>query len=96
MKYNNGDEVAIGDVIRWRFYPSDFYPGDDWTFWIFTGLVKSTGVVYLGGGIDFGMTIGELMSYEEVQGPTSYTYENMIEKVGVASELAWHIEKFGV
>ncbi len=55
-----------------------------------------SGVVYLGGGIDFGMSIGKLMYYEEVKGPTSLTYENSIEKVGVASELACYIEKFGV
>ncbi len=91
MKYNNGDEVEIGDVIRW--WCAD---NDDCTFWIFTGLVTGSGVVYLGGGIDFGMAIGQLMSYEKVQNQALFFYETGIEKVGVASKLACYIEKFGL
>jgi hypothetical protein len=62
MKYKNGDEVKVGDVIRWLCYDSD-----DYTTWTFTGLVSNGFVVYLGGGIDFGFAIGKSMSFAEVE-----------------------------
>jgi hypothetical protein len=62
MKYKNGEEVKVGDVIRWLCDDSD-----DHTTWTFTGLVKNDFVLYLGGGIDFGFGIGNAMSFSEVE-----------------------------
>jgi hypothetical protein len=91
VKYKNGEEVRLGDVIRWKCWDSD-----DFTTWTFTGLVTGSGVVYLGGGIDFGMAIGQSDSYEDVQSEADNNdaYEAGIEKVGVAADLARYIAKF--
>lgn len=62
MRYKNGEEVKVGDVIRWNCWDSD-----DNTTWEFTGLVKQDFVLYLGGGIDFGSAIGNQIKYEEVE-----------------------------
>lgn len=61
LKYTNGDEVTTGDVIRWFSFDSD-----DFTTWEFTGIYFKTHVVYLGGGIDFGMAIGKKIDLSEV------------------------------
>lgn len=83
--YKDGSEAKIGDVIRWRVWDSD-----DFTTWIFTGLVKSRHVVYLGGGIDFGIAIGSKKSFEDViaDSENNDTSDRGIEKIGSASELA--------
>lgn len=91
MKYKNGNDVKLGDVIRWKCLDND-----DLHAWTFTGLVTGSGVVYLGGGIDFGMAIGHSSSYEEVQNEADNNdaYEAGIEKVGVAADLERYIAKF--
>lgn len=61
MEYKDGTEAMHGDVIRWKVWDND-----DCTTWTFTGMVKGDMVVYLGGGIDFGHGIGQLISFDEV------------------------------
>lgn len=92
MIYKNGEQSRVGDIIRWKFWDSD-----DFITWTFTGLVSRYGVVYLGGGIDFGRGIGTLKSYDEVisESENNDYDENGIEKVGNASDLADHISIFG-
>lgn len=91
VKYKNGDTACAGDVIRWKCWDSD-----DFVTWTFTGLVLTTGVVYLGGGIDFGLGIGQVFSYEDVisESENNDAYEAGIEKVGVAADLYRYISKF--
>ena len=91
MRYKNGEEVKRGDVIRWKCYDND-----DSTTWTFTGLVKGDGVVYLGSGIDFGMSIGKNIPYKDVvrQSEDNDGYDVGIEKVGTALDLARHIAIF--
>ena len=61
MKYKDGIEAQYGDVIRWQYWDSD-----DLHTWTFTGLYTPRGVVYLGGGLDFGMAIGNIETVEDV------------------------------
>lgn len=61
IKYKDGTESKVGDVIRWHCWDSD-----DFTTWTFTGVVKGNGVLYIGGGIDFGGGFGEMISFDEV------------------------------
>lgn len=91
MKYKNGDKVCVGDVIRWNCWDTD-----DFVTWTFTGIVQTTGVVYLGGGIDFGKGIGRLLSYEDVisEAEDNDACDAGIEKVGVVSDLYRYISKF--
>ncbi len=60
LKLKNGEEAKSGDVIRWKCWD-----GDDNTSWIFTGIYKSNHIIYLGGGIDFGMGIGKKIEIQE-------------------------------
>lgn len=91
MKYKNGDAAQLGDVIRWNCWD-----GDDFTNWTFTGLVLTTGVVYLGGGIDFGMGIGQIFSYERVisEAENNDAFDAGIEKIGKAADLCRYISDF--
>lgn len=91
LKYKNGQDVEIGDVIRWNSYDSD-----DHVTYTFTGIVTQAGVVYLGGGIDNGIAIGNIMSFEEVQEEANDNDGNEagIEKIGNSKDLAKHISKF--
>lgn len=91
MKYKNGEEARVGDVIRWRRWDSD-----DYTTWTFTGLVKEDRVIYLGGGIDFGLGIGNAVSFEEVieESENNDAEDVGVDKIGIASDLARHISNF--
>lgn len=91
MKYKNQEEAKEGDVIRWKCWDSD-----DFVTWVMTGLLTSRGVVYLGGGIDFGMGIGNIMSIDEVvhQSENNDADGAGIERVCSASELEQHISSF--
>jgi hypothetical protein len=91
IKYKNGSSACIGDVIRWNCWDSD-----DIKTWTFTGLVKSGGVVYLGGGIDFGSGIGKVLPYDEViaESENNDDFDSGIEKIGVVSELNRYISDF--
>ena len=91
MKYKNGDTVCVGDVIRWKSWDND-----DFITWTFTGIMLTTGVLYLGGGIDFGRGIGRLISCEDVisESENNDVCDAGIEKVGVVADLYRHISKF--
>lgn len=91
MKYKNGETAKAGDIIRWKC--SD---RDDFVTWTFTGLVRNSGVVYLGGGVDFGMSIGAIKTFDNVIGEAedNEPYDAGIEKIGTASELYKYISDF--
>jgi hypothetical protein len=93
MKYKNNEESNAGDVIRWNCYDSE-----ENTVWKFTGLVTHADVVYLGGGIDFGLGIGSRMTKEDViyQSNNNDSYDRGIEKIGVASDLYIYISNFNI
>jgi len=88
----DGTEAKNGDIISWNCWDND-----DFTTWNFTGLVKPSGVVYLGGGVDFGMAIGAIQSIQEVieESQNNDDDEKGITKVGTASEFAIYVGKFG-
>ena len=92
MKYKDGTESKEGDVIRW--YCDD---SDDCTTWTLTGIVRRDGVMYLGGGVDFGMGIGQIFSFDDVicESENNDTHQAGVEKLGVVSALATHIKSFG-
>lgn len=91
MKYKNGDTACVGDVIRWKCWDND-----DFVTWTFTGACTATGVVYLGGGIDSGLGIGRIISYEDVisEAEDNDACDAGIEKIGVVADLYRHISKF--
>lgn len=91
MCLDNGTEAKYGDVIRWNCWDSD-----DFTTWTLTGLYTRKGVVYLGGGIDFGMGIGQVISIEEVMQDAEHNDpdDRGIKRVGSASKLGGHISNF--
>jgi len=89
MKYKNGETAVVGDVIRWNVWDAD-----DFTTWKRTGLVKDSGVLYLGGGIDFGRAIGKMISFDDVIDQSEGSDDAGIEKIGVAADLVRYISKF--
>lgn len=91
MKYKNGNDVKAGDVIRWKCWDSD-----DFVTWTFTGLVRADAVVYLGGGIDFGLGIGQLKTFSEVfsESENNDGLDSGIEYLCSASEIGNHISNF--
>lgn len=60
LTFKDGSQAVLGDVIRWSAWDND-----DNTTWTFTGIYKSDHIVYLGGGIDFGMAIGKRIEIQE-------------------------------
>jgi hypothetical protein len=91
MCLDDGTEAKYGDVIRWNCWDSD-----DFATWTFTGLYTRKGVVYLGGGIDFGMGLGQVSSVEQVMREAEHNDagDRGIKRVGSASKLAGHIGNF--
>ena len=88
--YKDGNEAKNGDVIRWKAWDSD-----DFTTWTFTGLYKNNKVVYLGGGIDFGLGIGnikEVKTVIEESENNDYIGDCGIEKAGNAKDLYRYIK----
>lgn len=83
-------EIKNGDVIRWFCWD-----GDDNTTWEMTGLVTDRGIVYLGGGVDFGMAIGRVISIDEVSNQAKANDPGMdsIMVISKASDLAIHISR---
>lgn len=61
ITYKNGEPAKKGDVVSWNCEDNE-----DFTTWRFIGVVKQQGVLYLGGGIDFGEGIGQIVPFEEV------------------------------
>lgn len=85
LRLKDGTLARLGDVIRWYCYDSE-----ENTTWTFTGIYKSNRVIYLGGGIDFGMGIGCERSISDVIATSENNDEwaRGVEKVGVASDVA--------
>lgn len=93
LKLKDGTLAKLGDVIRWNCDDSE-----DNTTWAFTGIYKSNKVIYLGGGIDFGMGIGHEKSISEIieESENNDEWARGIEKVGVAADAARCIAKLGL
>lgn len=91
MCLDDGTDAKYGDVIRWNCWDSD-----DSTTWTLTGLYTRRGVVYLGGGIDFGMGMGQIVPVKEVvqEAEQNDPDDRGIKRVGSASKLAGHISSF--
>lgn len=53
--------IEPGSLISW--YCDDREEGTTWTMY---GIVRDIGVIYMGGGIDFGWGIGKILPFEEV------------------------------
>ncbi len=75
ITYKNGEQSKNGDVISWNCEDSD-----EFTIWRFLGVVKQQGVLYLGGGIDFGEGLGQIVPLEEV---IEQAEDNDLDYVGV-------------
>ncbi len=84
MILKDGTSAEYGDVIRWRCWDND-----DLTTWTMTGLYTRRGVVYLGGGVDFGMAIGSIESPDDViaQSEDNDPDDQGIQKIGTAIEV---------
>jgi hypothetical protein len=92
VKYNDGTEAQNGDLISWHHH--DF---DDCKTWEFFGIYKqSDTVVYMGGGIDFGLAIGSVSDADKVirQSEQNDEDERGITKIGVAMDVVRLIGKF--
>lgn len=90
IKLKDGTLAKEGDLIRWHCDDSD-----DCVTWVFTGLYVRGKVVYLGGGVDFGMGIGQDMDIKEVveQSLNNNSVCVGIEKIGVANDCAIKIKE---
>lgn len=89
--YKDGKVSQKGDVIKWCCEGSD-----DFVTWVFTGVVQQEGVLYLGGGIDFGAGLGQMLSFEEVieqSADNDPTFTGIIY-LGKVSDLVNHIKRF--
>jgi hypothetical protein len=91
MLSKDGEEVKVGDVIRWCCF--DF---DDFNTWVLTGVYTEKGVIYLGGGADFGAAIGKIIPFDEVVANSLEHDEGDqgVDIVGTRSEVVGHIAKF--
>lgn len=89
--YKDGNVSQKGDVIKWGCEDND-----DFTTWTFTGVIQQKGVLYLGGGIDFGAGIGQMLSFEEVveQSEDNDPSFTGITYLGKVSDLVNHIKRF--
>ena len=90
LKYKDGSTATSGDVIQWHCDDTD-----DMTTWTFMGIYKSNKIIYMGGGIDFGMGVGQEMLVSEViaQAEDNDSHYQGIERIGIVSELVRHIKK---
>lgn len=92
MKYKDGTEAQVGDLISWHVY--DF---EDCKTWELFGIYKhSNAVVYMGGGLDFGLAIGNVSDVDEVilESEQNDKDERGITKIGVAMDVVRLIGKF--
>lgn len=91
MKCKDGSDVQVGDVIRWNCCDSD-----DFVTWKLTGVMRQNDVVYLGGGIDFGLGIGTSVPFAEVieESENNDCDDRGIEKVGTVRDLFRYIAEF--
>lgn len=56
-----GTPIEPGSLISWHC--DDREEGITWTLY---GIVRDIGVVYMGGGIDFGWGIGKILTFKDV------------------------------
>jgi len=93
LKFKDGTLAKLGDVIRWNCDDCE-----DNTTWTFTGIYKSNKVIYLGGGIDFGMGIGHEKAIDEIiiEAENNDEWAQGVEKVGVAADIVRCIAKLGL
>ena len=91
IKYKDGSDAQVGDVIRWNCWDSD-----DCVTWKFMGVVRKDDVIYLGGGIDFGLGIGNSVPFAEVveESENNDCDDRWIEKVGNVRDLYRYIAEF--
>ncbi len=91
ITYKDGSASEKGDVIGWCVED-----GDDFTTWTFIGVVKQQGVLYLGGGIDFGEGIGQIIPFEEViiQAEDNDPDFTGVTYLGKVSDLVNHVKRF--
>jgi hypothetical protein len=91
LKLKDGSLAHLGDLIRWYSYDDD-----DNTTWTLTGVYRSNKVIYLGGGIDFGMAIGKEIAVSDVINQSKNNDGDFVgvEKIGKVSEIANHIKNF--
>ena len=85
LKLKCGTLAKVGDVIRWNCFDSEEY-----TDWSLTGLYTGGSVTYLGGGIDFGMGIGNKLTIQDVidEANANDEDERGVEKIGVSVDVA--------
>jgi hypothetical protein len=88
----NGTMAMPGDVIRWNVWDDE-----ERTTWSFTAAFYTQCIVYLGGGIDFGMGIGDHIELPRIIEDAANNDEGMegVRKVGVVSDLESTISAFG-
>ncbi len=91
MKYIDGTEAKIGDIIRWNVYDWD----DNHT-WSFVGLYRGADVVYLYGGLDGGMAIGKPIPVEKVieQAEDNDEWDQGITFLAKSLQLAQYLREF--
>ena len=84
MMLLDGTTPKYGDVIRWHAEDRD--NGNTWEF---TGIIHKETVIYLGGGIDFGLAIGRQYTFAEViaESENNDSWNKGIRKVGVAMDI---------
>jgi hypothetical protein len=91
ITFKDGTIAKLGDVIRWNCFGSD-----DNKTWTFTGIYHSDHIVYMGGGIDFGIAIGKKIEIKEAitKAENNDADEAGIIKIGEANEINNLISKF--
>jgi hypothetical protein len=91
MKYIDGTEAKIGDIIRWNVFDLD----DNHT-WSFVGLYRGIDVVYLCGGLDAGMGIGKFIPVEEVldQAENNDEWDQGVTFLAKSPQLAQYLREF--
>jgi hypothetical protein len=91
MKLKDNTEAKFGDIIRWNCWDND-----DFVTWNMTGMYTRQGVIYLGGRIDFGLGIGQILEVEEVieESENNDPDDCGIVKVGIATDLTRYINKY--
>jgi hypothetical protein len=88
MKYKDGKDAERHDVISWNVDDTD-----DNTIWRMTGIYKGGVIIYLGGGIDFGVAMGDVISVNQVleEAENNDEHNRGISRICTVSEMAAHI-----
>lgn len=88
MIYRDGTKAVNGDIIKWYCWDND-----DYVTWTMFGIYRDTGVIYLGGGVDFGTAVGKVYSIDEVQEEALNNDYGYIERVCWARGLTLLLSK---